>query len=447
MKQAIHVVGRKLLKSLPPKQIKQQMPNEVGCHFQIGDREFGSVYLSPEQRNSFFICLDHTKRELGSTWDADTIEKLTSRMVVRFVDPDNVNSDLDFDQKLRASLDEWTSKLLEPPNNWNVYFGVCNLSQKGLPISVGPVTFFPLNETGTDEVRAKFEEVLNISPDSPAVKESSRQHLNKLLSHPDAHGLAKVCCVTNMSKAAQTEALQKLRRTLAILNFYADLIHVQPTVVYLPGDAAKSSQFGLAFKTVDNGRTIAANLGGSIAGIWSAMGLYEQYLAQARTYGFDRACELLTKTSLNAVENRVSTALYWAGQAAAEKALKSKYHKNLDAEREQSFLFYAICLESLFCKRREEDGATKILSNRCSILLHPDNFQSRKQLQKQIEKLYERRSDIVHQGGLRVTEEELSEIRLLASESILEMLTNQEFISLRTEVDFDQWFHAKVHVG
>jgi hypothetical protein len=92
-------------------------------------------------------------------------------------------------------------------------------------------------------------------------------------------------------------------------------------------------------------------------------------LKEARERGFERACELLKRESPNPVEARLLTALHWAGRAAADSAIKHEYQKYLDSEREESFLFYVVCLETLFTKRQEKNDITRANPSWCGAKL------------------------------------------------------------------------------
>lgn len=194
----------------------------------------------------------------------------------------------------------------------------------------------------------------------------------------------------------------------------------------------------MIFKQGNSAETVAATYTTKIAGIWSAMGLFDPHLQKARELGFDRACELLTKEALSDIENRLLTAIHWAGQAGANSAVKHVYHKELDAEREQSFLFYAICLESLFCKRHEAEEVTERLSRRCARLLGTDTLEQ-ESIYRDVKELYNRRSDIVHEGGLRVSAKELTDIRIYTCDSLIKMLTDDELLAMNNAA-FEQWF-------
>jgi len=431
-------IGRDFVNSLPPT-VAQQTPETVDNLFSLSDEEWGVVSLSAEQSRGFLKCVHGVQRELAPSWDEKSIFDLSQRMVTRYANPKRQQAGMKRSQRASAALEEWTSVLLEAPADWTLYFRACNLSAQGLPATVGLVTFLPLDETGPSEIWTQYQAVMMISPDPAASKENWRKHMAERLRPEAGHSLARVCVQANTYRAAANLALSEVRRTLDVLNFYADLIHARPTVVFLPGDAARASQFVVAYKRGSSGDPVAAHFSEQIVGIWSAMGLFDPHLQKARDLGFGRACSLLTKSSCNAVERRVLTALRWAGQAGAANALREGYQDQLNAEREHGFLFYAICLESLFCKRREQDGATKRIADRCAVMLASDEPE-RAAIHELVATLYDRRSDIVHQGNLGITDDEMVDIRRLTCASLVEMLTNVALIALGDEGAFEDWF-------
>jgi len=96
---------------------------------------------------------------------------------------------------------------------------------------------------------------------------------------------------------------------------------------------------------------------------------------------------LKDKSSRTELENRIITALRWIGSGINEE---------VDCDK---FLKFAIALECLLLSR-EEEGKGSSIAERCAFILS-DNPQDRANIDKEVKKLYGKRSDIAHEGKLK----------------------------------------------
>ena len=99
--------------------------------------------------------------------------------------------------------------------------------------------------------------------------------------------------------------------------------------------------------------------------------------------------------------------MQWAGKATVER------------RKEESFLLYAISLESLVLAENENVEMTYRLRQRVVHLIGKEDNESRVLLSKKISDLYTIRSKIVHTGYYQVTDADLSLIRLYSKSCIL----------------------------
>ena len=89
-----------------------------------------------------------------------------------------------------------------------------------------------------------------------------------------------------------------------VLNFYAELVHVRETLVYLPSEADRTSQFIIGCRHAEHAEEDtpsfdALSVNERMADASSAIGLFDPHLKEARQRGFERACELLKRESPN----------------------------------------------------------------------------------------------------------------------------------------------------
>src|SRR5215216_1608573 len=128
-------IGRQFINSLPAS-VAQQTPQMVDFHFHISDDQFGDLFLSKEQSQALYDCVQTVEHELAPLWDEKSLRKLTEQMMIQAVDPKRIQAGVKFSKRATAALEAWNTELLQPPAIWEVYFRVCNLSREGLPVTV-----------------------------------------------------------------------------------------------------------------------------------------------------------------------------------------------------------------------------------------------------------------------------------------------------------------------
>lgn len=122
----------------------------------------------------------------------------------------------------------------------------------------------------------------------------------------------------------------------------------------------------------------------------------------------------------------------WAGRATIAE------------ERDSAFVFYAIALESLFSKPRSRSGITHRLKTRAAWLLGTDR-ESRLRLANAIQRLYRRRSDIIHTGsGRGVSDADMQQITTLTRWAIGTLASNDEWLATSSESEVESWFDTQI---
>ena len=159
---------------------------------------------------------------------------------------------------------------------------------------------------------------------------------------------------------------------------------------------------------------------------------------------FDDLCDFVFKEEKTELERCILTAIYWIGEAqndhdressflkyciALESILTDKKerrpHAKNDYEGKFSFFKYWIALKKILINKEERTGITHTLCKGISILLSFGGYEfinptAIKMTYKKISKLYDTRSDIVHEGLYgKVSAEDLSDICKFSSWSVL----------------------------
>jgi hypothetical protein len=121
----------------------------------------------------------------------------------------------------------------------------------------------------------------------------------------------------------------------------------------------------------------------------------------------------------------------WAGRAIVEN------------RKDIAFLLMAIAFESLLSKTGSGFGVTERLKLRAAFVLGHD-VETRKEIQKDIERLYKIRSTIVHTGQRdSLTNRDSAMLREYVSRTIVALLTEARFVTMTTDKEFEDWLEVR----
>ena len=120
----------------------------------------------------------------------------------------------------------------------------------------------------------------------------------------------------------------------------------------------------------------------------------------------------------------------WAGRATVE------------LRREQSFLLFAIALESAVLPLKTNQELSFRLAVRTARLLGKTAAE-REEMQKAVRDLYGLRSKIVHSGSYEVTDEDLGQLRTLTKRALIRLLQRKSAWQEKPKT-LDDWFDTLV---
>ncbi|MDA2190722.1 HEPN domain-containing protein [Bacillus cereus] len=146
--------------------------------------------------------------------------------------------------------------------------------------------------------------------------------------------------------------------------------------------------------------------------------------------GNDRIWSLLAKSNLNDMEQRIISAIKWAG-----KALR-------DEEPARAFIQYMFAFEALlqFQQRGQlvSPSITYQISEFVAFIVN-ESLDDRIRTEKMIKDLYGKRSTIVHGGSTEVSEDELSQAFSLLKNIIVILLVHEEFKDIKSIQHLNEW--------
>jgi hypothetical protein len=223
----------------------------------------------------------------------------------------------------------------------------------------------------------------------------------------------KVSCVGDDDKAEQ-KARATARLVLNYFRFLFCIFHYERIYQNLIKISMKSESFGqrdLFFYQSEPKGSICISAGIGRKNLQN-FELDEQFFKEYKEQIFlNNFFDFAFKENKTEIEQLITTAIYWIGEAQA------------DFDRESSFLKYWIALESIFTSNNEE--ITRSICKGVSIVLAfgPYRFidiNTIKETYEQVSRLYRIRSKIVHRGSYQeIKETELIEICKLSWQIVL----------------------------
>jgi hypothetical protein len=401
-------------------------------------------FNSTEARQ-FFDCVDQLHEAFcgDNLLDRKSVQNWFQESVLKALDLYN-ESTIPLNKRVSQVMRGLQEKLSVSPSNWEVHIPVDGLSVQGLPIRFGKVLFRVGNETYKRKIKRELKQVAAISPDTPSVKKDYSDHaMTAFEENWRGRPVAQLEVKAITSAAAQAKGLKELQTTIDVINFFSDVLMDTGNGgrVYLPGDTSRGKAFSMAFQFSDTGSCVGNNLHHYTVGAKSAFLLSKGTSKKLNKFGFSKASAILEKQDKSEWEKRILSALQWAGRATSNRIVNEEISEKTGIRREESFLLYAVALESLILKKGSE--ITYKFSTRGAHLMG-SNHGSRRHIQNRLGKLYGLRSDIVHSGFSDITARELAEMGMYARTAVLRILENPKLLKFQKWAEFDEWLEDRM---
>ena len=242
-----------------------------------------------------------------------------------------------FQEILKKALDEFQQYLASKPILWRLYYRVSSLEfpQKGCKI--GNVQFVKFNKNHLALYKKKIRQKISD-------KKLREERLNDIYEMTEEPLLGETVAVLDVYaidiEAARSYALKELQLTLDVINFYSDIFYSpKQASVSLYGNDGYTVETTPVLVLGEEPRLIQAT---EAVGRMRRFDLAKLLKEDGKKLGIKRVSKILANKSRNQVENRVLSAIQWAGRAT------------IDTRNEESFLLYAIALECLLMERNNE---------------------------------------------------------------------------------------------
>lgn len=332
--------------------------------------------------------------------------------------PGTLRDDAAFEGRLATALKSLGKKLHEPAAEYAVYLPVSGLSTEGLPWTFGRVRLAPVSRSGLR--RIVF---------APDAKYSSRQSADRRSILRDLRNdeslalpLARVKVMAKDADAAMDLAMRRTREIVDVLNCLAPLVPNNYGRVYLAGEAERTTSSALVMRGGHLVRTSSA-----VKGPLDLLSCETLKSAPGLRPALRRVHELLRNRS--ELGELLTTSMTWAGRASLEPV------------REHAFLQYAIALETLMVPE-DAQGIKYRLTARVIRFLGR-SAGDRDWLHDTVPALYGLRSDIVHDGFLEVSPDDLGKLSWIARQCIFRALVHRSIRRMTTVSEFTRWLDTR----
>ena len=405
--------------------------------------KYGGFALTGAETAAFSDCAKSMVALYGSTEATRTrskkaVQHLLQTTLARIVRPARDEPQTHrqrFERRMAAELRALRRELARPPEDWRVTVRVDGLKGRALPLTFGGVEFQRGSRATGKRVAAKIVAFAPTrgrhSADAVRGENESREKARKeVLALFSSGTIATVIVAAFDYQAAKQLGVERVRRTVDAVNFFAPFFAVRDDVqhrAFVPPEGERSALAWATDQPGVDGMTFNAGHRDDRP-IWK-LSLKSR---QAKKVGIHRASLLLADGARTALEDRIVNALAWAGRARVE------------SRADVAFMLYAIALESLLTKPSSRTGVTERLRLRVAYLLGRSP-KGRQSLYDLMGRLYDLRSEVVHGGDARVlAASDLEVMSEIVETAIVLVLKDKRFRSIRDPQQFERWFEDRM---
>ena len=352
-----------------------------------------------------------------------------------------------FERQLGEALGTAEQSLRAAPKEWSVVVRVKGFLPRVLPFTFGMISF----DEGTPAKGAELAKaIVDIERTAEAqatwgaphtIEDENRTRAKARSELADAFtggAVASLVVSACDKKAAERIGLAHVRETIDIINFFSRFLDVYERQgrAYCAPEGPREADVWIVRPVAGTGMT------------WRSPSPNDPPVLEfdlksdaAKACGAQRVHEMLchreSRSDLerSKLEDRIVTALSWAGRA------------NVEVRPEQAFIFYTVALESLLGKENPGPGVMARIPMRLTHLLGGDRVR-RKALHEDVKRLYNLRNAIVHAGdSIDLQDADLEDIRHLTNYALTSMLIHPPYVAFRSVGAFDAWFEEQALGG
>jgi hypothetical protein len=322
-----------------------------------------------------------------------------------------------FEDRLRTALDGLLRLLGAPSQKFTCWIPVGGLALDVPSARFGDVRFATFSQR-------QLRSMARRAPPSTQRHTAWKFSMTSLRKHG---AWKRPCAVVEIEardfSSAEALARRRTRQILDVLNLFTNVVPYTNGWFYLRGETTRAQE---VVPTQRHDGTLMANhvtLPPLADVSWKGIRGARHVAGPLRALS-----QLATKRKYGA-ELWFSSA-QWVGRAA------------VDRRREQSFLLYAIALETMVSPTKEGQGVGQRIRLRVAHILGK-TVNARERIAKEVNKLYGTRSKIVHHGSYEVTDDELGRMRVIVTSTLFRLLRNRRLHAM-TRDELADWFDRKL---
>lgn len=330
--------------------------------------------------------------------------------------------DQSFEARLDSAIQELQKALRAKPIIFRVYYPVENLANTGLPLKYGNVQFRVFDTELKSDLLSQMSQLLT------EPNQNLTDHFEAILGKLSERVVGVIDIPALEPEAAAILAQKRIQLALDTINYFSSLLNWH-SWTYLPGNG-EYAVVGYAIRKVNE---VGASIGNSRVGPAGPLSLDKLHENDDQyKLGLSTVSRILAlEKGRGKFQDSLLGAVRWAGKAA------------VSGRTEESFLSYAIALESLILADNEREELQYRLITRIAHLIGPD-LASRKKLSNTMKNLYRLRSQIVHSGEADVTDVDLAKMRFITEQCICRVLKDPTFSEIKTIQDWADWFNDRI---
>ena len=361
-------------------------------------------------------CVDLDKTSIKE------VEKYFQRAILYPLDIKGIRSEMPFKKRLQEALKMLRSELLKKPETVTIYYPVLGLSNENFPQKIGKVEFCVFSEKHKNQ----FIEGLDSIDEN--VREEWINYVNE--GNINNQVVAKISVEAVDTEAAKYSGLKEIKFTINIINLFVDFIPYNANaLIYLPSEKDSLAINIPIIQHKEKEHYIFSLKRVGPVGIVSFGKLFETFEEQKINFNYIES--LLRCEKRNQFEDNLLSSISWAGKARCFQ----------EDNKELAFLFFAIALETLLIMENDRDQITSKLKERTAKILANENEESQEIIKKEVSNLYDRRSEIVHDGKFEISEIDLGKIRLIFKNCIYRILTDDTTQTITNVDEFNNWIN------
>jgi len=407
-------------------------------------REGITIFLSQEDMADYYSILKELLLEpdIARSFSIEDIEKEVELIISRTLKLKEEERELQLQKEVGGLIQNFYTKIDE----WTFILPIENLKLRTKALTIGEVRLFIFSKYQRSKWLREQKYILEHNPHykdnvkfkRDLTKKFKEQNLNPLLGWT----CAKIK-IKGTNSGAKQVAIKKADLALSCIKLYS-----------YSNDGFYKRYFGIKGEILPPSiRSILSQKDGhhhispslERTGYLDTFELDTHRLNFMYQNGFNKLKNILNKKNKTNLEQRILNTVYWYSKAfdiPEVKKVDDKKVPNQESEEVEyfnlgdKFLKLTIALECLLIFGKE--NKTYNLKTRSSYLLS-DKKDERARIQKYMQKAYDTRCNIVHEGGYIVSKRETDAFMNFVQSVIIVLIKFKDKWKLKTNEDFYQW--------